>query len=143
MKVIKYHPDAKLPTKAHSGDLGYDLYALEDGYVLPGCMIKVRTGIGVEFPYPFGGLILDRSSMASKQLAVTGGVIDNGYTGEISVLLNNLIDGDSPRNAYTIKAGDKIAQLVPIHATNWPIEWHEGEVTQTTRGGKGFGSSGV
>lgn len=142
MKIIRYHPDAKLPTKAHSGDLGYDLYALESCQVFPGCMVKMRTGIGIEFPYPYGGIILDRSSMASKRIAITGGVIDHEYTGEISVLINNLIVTEDLSDTYVITAGDKIAQLVPIVATNWPIEWHDGEVAATTRGDKGFGSSG-
>lgn len=142
MKIIKYHSDAKLPTKAHFGDLGYDLYALESHQVFPGCMVKVRTGIGVVFPSPFGGLIVDRSSMASKRIAVTGGVIDHEYTGELSVLINNLIVSDDLSDTYVINAGDKIAQLVPIPSTCWPIEWHDGEIGKTSRGDKGFGSSG-
>lgn len=142
MRIIKYHPDAKLPTKAHEGDLGYDLYAVESYQVFPGCMVKVRTGIGVEFPRSWGGLILDRSSMAAKRLAVTGGVIDNGYTGELSVIVNNLIVSDDLSDTYTINAGDKVAQLVPITVTEWQIAWTD-SVQQTTRGDGGFGSSGV
>jgi dUTP pyrophosphatase len=148
MLVVKrLDPRAILPTCAYPGeDLGYDLYALEDTMVSHS-VTKVRTGIAAQhFHYVRGitsqysplakdGLLIrDRSSMASSGVTVSGGVIDHGYTGEIIVLMTAHILN------YDIKAGDKIAQMIPI-----PVLTHD--VIQVDdllgeRGDKGFGSTG-
>jgi dUTP pyrophosphatase len=141
MRVKKLHPNAIIPTKAYFGDLGFDLYALEDTFV-PGSdmerspVVKVRTGIAIEFPPGWGAFIKDRSSVAlKKKLHVVGGVIDNGYRGEIIVLMSNL--SSSP---VQIKAGEKIAQLVPIPLSYLEIHEVEEFAEETERGEKGFGS---
>ena len=149
--VKKLDPRATLPTCAHPGeDLAYDLYALEDTVFFVGGRVKKgRTGIAVEhrrvesqseFGYTHaadGLLIRDRSSMAAQGITVSGGVIDAGYRGEIIVLLTSDL-------SYQIKAGDKIAQMIPI-----PVLTGEGimqieEFTEeiTMRGTNGFGSTG-
>lgn len=138
VKFRRFNEKAQLPVKAHRGDLGYDLYALDSIQLGPGQMGKFATGIGVIFPPGFGGLILDRSSMAAKHLIVSGGVIDNEYTGELTVMLTNMA-----HLPYTVFPGDKIAQLVPIATTQWISEWHdEGTIPTTSRGENGFGSTG-
>ena len=70
--------------------LGYDLYAMEDVTIAPGQKMSVRTGISFQFPPNWGGIVKDRSSMATKTtLETIGGVIDNGYTGELFVVFAN------------------------------------------------------
>jgi|688.fasta_scaffold220273_2 dUTP pyrophosphatase len=139
LKIKLLEDSAKMPTRAHSTDLGYDLYALETMYIPFGKPVKIRTGIAVEFPKGYGAFIKDRSSMASKGLATIGGVIDETYTGEISVIMLNL--NFSFFKKKIIHKGDKIAQLVPIQTVNWDIEVVE-ELSVGERGNKGFGSSG-
>lgn len=134
LKVKRLDPRAKLPTVAHPGeDLGFDLFALEDtDCPNDHAVYKIRTGVALEFPECVGGLIRDRSSMAAKGVTTHGGVIDNGYRGEIIVLM---------RGARFIHAGDKIAQIVPIPVLTSEVE----EVTElgdSARQDRGFGSSG-
>lgn len=135
LKVKKLTETAKLPTKAHPTDLGYDLYADETVSIDGNSALKIKTGIAVGFPEGWGGFIKDRSSMASKGFAVIGGVIDQAYIGELSIVITY------KRGVTTIQKGDKIAQLVPIPLTNWPIIEVDNLGT-TDRGEKGFGSSG-
>jgi dUTP pyrophosphatase len=136
LKVKKLTETAKLPTKAHPTDLGYDLYADETVSIDGNSAIKIKTVIAVGFPESWGGFIKDRSSMASKGFAVIGGVIDQAYIGELSIVITY------KRGVTTIQKGDKIAQLVPIPLTNWPIIEVD-NLGPTDRGEKGFGSSGT
>jgi dUTP pyrophosphatase len=135
LKVRRLNNHAKLPTRAYSGDLGYDLYAAEKHIINPSEQAPVGTGISVEFPNGWGGVIKDRSSMAMKMIYTSAGVIDNGYRGEIKVLLRN----DS-KELFKIEAGDKIAQLIPIQLTDWKII--EADIQDSDRNTNGFGSSG-
>ena len=136
LKVKKLSPDAVLPTVAHPGeDIGYDLYSAEDVTLPARGAAGVHTGIAIEFVPAAGGIVKTRSGMAKKRLICNAGVIDAGYRGEIIVLMENLAD-----EPYTIRKGDKIAQLVehPFLAG----EVIEEELSEATRGAKGFGSSG-
>jgi dUTP pyrophosphatase len=135
LKVKKLTPTAKLPNKNYASDLGYDLYADETVSLSAQYPTKVKTGIAVGFPEGWGGFIKDRSSMASKGFSVIGGVIDQAYIGELSIVMTH-----TNGNIF-INKGDKIAQLVPIPLTNWPIIEVD-NLGQTDRGEKGFGSSG-
>jgi len=138
MKVKKLVSDAVLPTKAHAGDLGYDLYAVEQVTIWGGETKLIPTGISIQFPEGYGGIIRDRSSVATKQqLFVVAGVIDNGYTGEIKVALHS-----SSEDVRTIYKGDKIAQLVLIPTVNFPIEEVSELISSDGRGDNGFGSTG-
>ncbi len=133
---------ARLPVVAHPGeDLGYDLFALE-GVVLQARMtVRVRTGIAVEARHPetgvaLGLLVRDRSSMAARGVATTGGVIDAGYRGEILVIMTNL--GET---TIELKAGEKIAQMIPVPVLTGLVEEVE-TLEDSARAAKGFGSSG-
>lgn len=146
---------ATLPTVAHAGeDLAYDLYALEDVMIKPGNVFPVRTGIAVQHSrnqrvpgdglysadyetFNDGLLIRDRSSMASKGIFTTGGVVDAGYRGEIIVLMSRQW-GYFP---YKIEAGNKIAQMIPIPVLTGRVQEVD-ELSEAARGEKGFGSSG-
>ncbi|NPA80906.1 MAG: dUTP diphosphatase [Thermotogae bacterium] len=136
IKVKKVHPRALLPTKAYPGDLGYDLYALERVVLKPLRPVAVRTGVAVELPDGWGALVKDRSSLALKGIHALGGVIDNGYRGEIRVILVALAE------EVVLEAGSKIAQLVPVRTTDWEIVEVE-ELSDSHRGERGFGSSGT
>lgn len=138
LKVKKFSETAKLPTVEHPGaDLGFDVYADETVVIPEGKVRKVKTGIGVEMTgMATGFLVKDRSSMASKGIHVLAGVLDAGYRGELILVLANLGDVD-----YTVTAGDKVAQMVPIPTlTRVSIEEVE-ELTPSSRGVQGFGSS--
>lgn len=136
LKVLKLHPAAHEPTKANPGDLGYDLYALEETAIPRGATAAVRTGIALQPPPGWGGLIKDRSSMALRGVTVSGGVIDNGYRGEIIALLTNGSGGD-----IVLEPGARIAQFVPVPVTEWRISV-EPAIDESHRGENGFGSSG-
>lgn len=142
LKVKKLHPDAILPRRAHETDLGFDLFALETVAVQAGQTVLAKTGIACSFPEGWGGIVKPRSSQGKAGIDVYGGVIDNGYTGEIGVLLYN----SNPslgyiENVTIYKAGEKIAQLLLVPVFPGTIQ----EVTslhKTERGDKGFGSTG-
>jgi len=139
--IKKLDDAATTPTKAHSTDLGYDLYSLEDVTVLVGETKLIKTGICLKFPDGWGGFIEDRSSVATKQNLITiAGVIDENYTGEIRITMfnkGNIINNEP----ISIKKGEKIAQIVPIPVTDWEISVVD-TLPETDRGSKGFGSSG-
>jgi dUTP pyrophosphatase len=141
LKAKKLDPAAQIPTKHHNSDLGWDLYALEGWIINPRDMKLIRTGIAIQFPPYIGGIIKDRSGMASKKgVFVHAGVIDPDYRGEIMVLLFN-----GTLSAVEIKQGDRIAQMILIPSFqvegNTIIETETLDFTE--RGEKGFGSSDV
>lgn len=142
LRVKRLSPEARLPVVAHPGeDLGYDLFSLDSVTLEPRSTAKVRTGIAVEARdprtgEPLGLLVRDRSSMAARGVATTGGVIDAGYRGEILVLMTNL--GDT---AVLLNAGEKIAQMIPVPVLTGSVVEAE-SLEGSTRAAKGFGSSG-
>jgi dUTP pyrophosphatase len=142
LRVKRLDPAARLPVVAHPGeDLGYDLFALEDTLLAPRATVRLRTGIAVEARHPetgapLGLLVRDRSSMAARGLATTGGVIDAGYRGEILIVMTNLADA-----AVELKAGEKIAQMVPVPVLTGPVQEEE-TLEDSARAAKGFGSTG-
>jgi dUTP pyrophosphatase len=142
LRVKLLEAGARAPVVAHPGeDLGYDLFALEGMVLKPRATVKVRTGIAVEARHPATGaplglLVRDRSSMAARGVATTAGVIDAGYRGEILVLMTNL--GEA---AVELKAGEKIAQMIPVPVLTGEVETVEG-LEDSARAEKGFGSTG-
>lgn len=142
LRILKLDSRAITPTVANPGeDLGFDVYAVEDTLLVPNVPVKVRTGIAVHFELPeapeekFGLLVRDRSSMAAKGIVSSAGVIDSGYRGELQVLLTAIAE-------VTIKAGDKIAQLIPLPVLTRAGVSEVSELSTTSRGQGGFGSTG-
>lgn len=140
LPVAKLREDATLPTRAHEGDAGLDLYACEAAHIGPGERWSVGTGVAVEIPDGHAGLVLPRSGLAKKHgiaLVNAPGLIDSGYRGELRVLLLNT----DPAETFKVEPGDRIAQLmiVPI-ALAEPVETET--LAETARGDGGFGSSG-
>ena len=131
---------ARLPTRANEDDAGLDLYASEAARLGPGERASVGTGVAVEIPDGYAGLVLPRSGLAMKHgiaLVNAPGLIDSGYRGELRVLLLNT-DREQP---FELEAGERIAQLlITAHAAAEPIE--TSDLGSSTRGDGGFGSSG-
>jgi len=142
LRVKLLDQEAKLPVVAHPGeDLGYDVFALEAVVLEPQKTMRVRTGISVEARHPetgagLGLLVRDRSSMASRGIATTAGVIDAGYRGEVQIVMTNL--GTEP---LELKAGEKIAQMIPVPVLTGTVTEVE-TLEESARLSKGFGSSG-
>jgi dUTP pyrophosphatase len=141
LKVKLLRPGAKPPAIAHPGeDLAYDVFAAEAVTLAPRSGALVSTGISIELTdeigRPMGALLRDKSSLASRRLIVSAGVIDAGYRGEIQVVMENL--SDAPQ---AIDAGDKIANLIPYPVLTTPVEVVD-DLASSSRQGRGFGSSG-
>ena len=140
LEVLRCHADATIPVRAFLGDAGLDLHACEALEIAPGMRASVATGISIALPAGHAGLVVPRSGIASKHgiTVVNGpGLIDEGYRGEIRVLLLNT-DRDK---SFVIAVGDRIAQLVII-AVATPEIVEVLSLDETARGEGGFGSSG-
>lgn len=143
---------AVMPTRAHEFDAGLDLYTpktvsihgskytapiYNHGYGMVGIGQRViDTGVHVEIPAGYVGLIKSKSGLMVNAGLLTDGTIDSGYTGSIKVKLFNT----SPRD-YMFKAGDKIAQLVIVPCLLPDLELVD-KLEETDRGDGGFGSTG-
>jgi len=137
LKIKKLTSDAKLPSYAHHGDAGLDLYSAEDKIIKPNERAVIKTGLAMELPHGHAGLVWDKSGLAAKNgLKVLGGVVDCNYRGEVMVLIMNLSNKD-----YEAKKGEKIAQMLIQKVEHMEIEEVK-ELSDTTRGAGGIGSTG-
>ena len=136
MKVKKLSENATIPTRNNKEDAGLDLYSAQDIEIEAGKGKMIVTDIAVELPPSTVGMICDRSSMGKKGLKVHGGIVDVPYRGSLNVVLWN-------HSGETIKVnkGDRIAQLLVIPILTPELE-EVSELSDTSRGDKGFGSSG-
>ena len=137
IKIKLLSKDATLPSRTNPEDAGLDLSSSEESFIIKageGRMIK--TDVALALPPNTVGMICDRSSMGKKGLKVHGGIVDVPYRGEVRVILWNHSGAD-----VEIKKGDRIAQIlvIPILLCT-PKE--VSELDETSRGDKGFGSSG-
>lgn len=133
---VKLDKGARIPSRAHETDAGYDLCSREDKVILGGESVIFDTGVHIQLPPKTAGLLVSKSGLNTKHDITSTGLIDEGYTGSIKVKLYN--HGDE---LYKVSAGDKISQLVVI-----PVETPTIVLTdvldRTDRGDKGFGSTG-
>jgi len=144
LKVKLLHEDAKLPVRAHDSDAGLDLFSIEDAVVKARGRLLVKTGISIQLPFghielPFGyyGQVASKSGLSVKHgIEVGAGVIDEGYTGEVMVMLYNHSDDD-----FVINKGDKIAQLLVKPVSYCDVQ-QVNYVSDSDRGNGGFGSTG-
>lgn len=137
LKVKKLNPEAKLPSKGHPGDAGIDFFAVETAVFSPNAQVNVKTGVAVEIPDGFVGLIWDKSSISfNKGLKVMGGVIDSGYRGEIIMSLFNTTSKEQ-----IIEKGQKVAQMIIQKFEDANIE-ETFEMSETVRGEGREGSTG-
>ncbi len=140
LEVTKLRPDATVPTRAHPGDAGLDLCAVEACELAPGRRETVSTGLAVAIPPGWAGLVVPRSGLARKHgvtVANAPGLIDAGYRGELQVLLVNLSN-----EQHRIEAGDRVAQLVCVPVGIGPAVVVETLPASDGRWDGGFGSTG-
>lgn len=129
--------------RQHEGDAGFDIHAAEDKLINPGGVALISTGIYMEIPEGWECQVRSRSGLAAKHgvfVINSPGTIDSSYRGECKVILANLSSWP-----YTVKKGDRIAQLVfsrVPHVTIEEVPSRE-ELSTTTRGENGFGSTGA
>lgn len=141
IKVKKLRTNALLPTYGSAEAAGADLYACIDESVTiaPGCTVFIPTGLAMEIPKGYAGLIYARSGLACKKgLAPANkvGVIDSDYRGEFMVALHN-----HGNESQVVSPCDRIAQLVITPVLTPPYEECE-DLSDTVRSGGGFGSTG-
>ncbi len=143
LAVVRLDPGLPLPSRAHDGDAGVDLYSAERVELAPGQRALVPTGVAVAIPYGMVGLVHPRSGLAARlglSIVNSPGTIDAGYRGEIKVALINT----DPVTPIVVHRGDRIAQLLVQRVELVELV----EVTsfdglaETTRGDGGHGSSG-
>ena len=135
MKIV-IDPGAYLPERAHDLDAGYDLRSPIRAYVPPYSSAIIDTGVHIEIPEGYVGMLKSKSGLNVKHDITSEGVLDSGYTGSICVKLYN-----HGQNAYEVNEGDKISQFVimPIITPALGIVSH---LDSTERGDNGFGSTG-
>lgn len=128
---------AKLPSYAHPGDAGFDVYAVETKVIKKGTHEIISTGIASEIPRGWFVSIRDRSGLAFKNgIHVLGGVFDSSYRGEWKIILANFGPSD-----YKVAKGERIAQGILQPAPQAKIVSVK-RLGRTERGEKGFGSTG-
>ena len=134
-----------MPSRAHGGDAGVDLFSAHDVELAPGQRALVPTGIAVAIPHGMVGLVHPRSGLAARvglSIVNSPGTIDAGYRGEIKVSLINL----DPEKPIVLHRGDRIAQLL-VQRVELPelvevTSYDEAGLADTSRGDGGHGSSG-
>ena len=140
LRVAKLNGQAVVPSRAHAGDAGLDLYACEAAHLGPGERWSVGTGVAVEIPQGYAGMVLPRSGIARDHgiaLVNSPGLIDAGYRGEVRVLLLNT----DPAETFRVEPGERIAQLVVV-PVGLPEPVEVEALSESGRGDGGFGSSG-
>ena len=136
INCVRLTTDAKLPKYANEFAAGADLYSDSDYTVYPNNRMLIGTGIAMEIPHNYCGVIWDRSGLAVKGITTLAGLIDSDYRGEICVLLYNILG-----SYFDIKKGDRIAQIVILPAPQF--EFNEVDsLTTTVRNAGRFGSTG-
>lgn len=139
LKVKLIHEDAKLPNRANEGDAGMDLYSIEEKVIHAGKSALIRTGIEMELPKGTEAQVRPRSGLALKHSITvlnSPGTIDEGYRGEVRVILIN-----HGKEDFTVEKHMRIAQMIIAPVLQVEIEQTE-NLTESDRGRGGFGSSG-
>jgi dUTP pyrophosphatase len=136
LRFKKLYKDVKLPVYSRVGDAGIDLYAHTLKFV-NGCQVEYGTGVAVEIPHGYVGLLIQRSNTVKRGIRLSNcvGVIDSNFRGEIMVYFS--FNRNTGKLYYI---GDKVAQLVLLPCPTWEIVEHA-TLTDTNRGPAGFGSS--
>lgn len=139
IKIQKILDETIVPNYAKQGDAGMDLYSVVDEIIPPNEIKRISTGIKMEIPEGFVGLVWDKSGVAfNKGIKTMAGVIDSGYRGEIMIVLIN-----HSKENFEIKKGQKIAQMLIQKIENPKIEIVDSLNDNTERGEGGFGHTGL
>jgi dUTP diphosphatase len=140
LRVKRLNSSAILPCYARAGDAGLDLFAVKAISIAPGASALVPTGIAIELPPGTEGQVRPRSGLALKHSITvlnTPGTVDEGYRGEVGVILIN-----HGQTMFAVEAGMKIAQLVVSPRVQVDVQ-EVAELSDTQRGAGGFGSTGT
>jgi dUTP pyrophosphatase len=133
-------PEARLPQRAYDGDAAFDLCAAEAATLPPGRRAVIGTGVALGLPPGLAALTLPRSGLAAKHgvsIVNAPGLIDPGYRGEVRIILVNTDLAET----FEVSIGDRIAQLMFLPLANVSLA-SAGALQDTSRGERGFGSSG-
>lgn len=132
--------EARMPIRAHADDAGWDLFVSVETVVPPHGFKDVASGVRMELPNGYWGMLTGRSSTIRKRgLLVVQGIIDTGYRGELFSAVWNLTD-----KAVVLEQGERIAQLIILpNATQQSVLSRTDALGQSVRGNNGFGSSGI
>ena len=146
IKIKLLSEKAIMPTRNNPNDAGLDLYATEQKFIPYGTTLLISTDIAIQIPEGYVGKIEGRSSMNKKGIITSGGVIDSGYSGDVSIILNNFSNRENFSSVeggrgYLINKGDKIAQLL-VYKVETPYPLKVETIWSSDRNDKGFGSSG-
>ena len=133
---VKLDDGAFEPERAHADDAGLDIKSMESGVIYAGKSETFHTGVHVELPENTVGVLLPKSGLMCKHDIITFGVIDEGFRGEILVHAFNLGNED-----YEVEIGDKLSQMLILPVFYERVELVN-ELSDSSRGSKGFGSSG-
>lgn len=131
MKIAKVNNKVKIPSKSHELDCGLDMYLLDDVTFHPFQTLCLDSGLSMDIPEGFAGVLVPRSSIAKKGIIIHPAIIDPGYKGEVHIIATNC-----SHNLYSFKAGDRLCSLVCYSILNPTIN------PEDNRGTGGLGSSG-
>lgn len=140
LKVKRIDEEAIIPKYVHSTDSGMDIYSIENKVIKPGETVLIKTGLKIELPPNTEAQIRPKSGIALKNSVTvlnTPGTIDEGFTGEICIILIN-----HGKEDYKVNKGEKIAQMVIQPVIRVDIE-EVHDIQNTSRGEGGFGSTGL
>ncbi|KOO51314.1 dUTP diphosphatase [Viridibacillus arvi] len=140
VKIKRIHTDALLPMQANPGDAGMDLYSIEAVEIPAGEAKLIKTGLQIELPQGTEAQIRPRSGLALKHSVTvlnSPGTIDEGYRGEIGVILIN-----HGKETFIVEKSMRIAQMVIQFVPSIQL-LEVNELSQTVRGASGFGASGT
>lgn len=141
LPIRRLREDAVVPERAYAGDAGLDLAACDRLELGPGERAVVGTGLAVAIPNGHAGFVQPRSGLAARHgliIVNAPGLVDSGYRGELRVVLLNT----DPEETFVVEPGMRIAQLVVLQLPE--LELREvGELPESERGSRGFGSSAL
>ena len=136
IKIKKLKKNAKMPSYAHPGDVGMDMYAMERVVIKPMGHHRFFHGFAFEFSAGYAAIVKDKGSISKAGLHSMGGVFDSGFRGEYNTHLVNLSD-----KSYTIEKGDKVSQLVVLPVARVKLKEVK-KLSDSSRGAGAFGSTG-
>lgn len=133
IRFIRFHKDARLPTREHHSDTGADVYMMESGRLKARETRVIPAGFGIEVPNGHSARLQVRTSVAKHGVMIQGCAIDAGYDGEIHIILHNLSDKD-----FYWDAADRLC-YIEVYPTQYP---EFVEQFTSVRGNEAFGSTG-
>ncbi len=144
VRFKKLHPEAKIPTYESAQASGCDLSSTEDVTFLDGQVLTIATGLAIELPEGYEAQVRPRSGLSIKGLTIANapGSIDRDFRGEVKVIARWFKPAGTVMDYFTLAKGSRVAQLIIAPVVQAVLE-EVAELSETARGEKGFGSSGI